>query len=66
MKTTRALLLLAAALSLGLAVFASVRTHGTAIASSQSATLKVADDNVPMYPPGDDDDDGGTSSAHLV
>jgi hypothetical protein len=36
MKTTRLILVLAAALSLGLAVFANVRTHGSVTASIQS------------------------------
>jgi hypothetical protein len=36
MKTTRLILVFAAALSIGLAVFANVRTHGTVTASTQS------------------------------
>ena len=36
MKTTRLILALAAALSLGLAVFANVRTHGSVTVSTQS------------------------------
>ena len=36
MKTTRLILALAAALSLGLAVFANVRTNRNAVASTQS------------------------------
>jgi len=65
MKITRLLLVLAAALSLSLAVFATVRTNSSAIAPTQSSALKVADDTVPAYPPGDDDD-GGSSSGHLT
>jgi hypothetical protein len=38
MKTTRLILVLAAALSIGLAVFANVRTHGSVTASIQSTT----------------------------
>ena len=36
MKTTRLILVVAAVLSIGLAVFANVRTHGTVTASTQS------------------------------
>src|SRR5882757_5729364 len=48
MKTTRFILAFAAALSLGLAVFANVRTHGNVTASTQSminsdASLSDAD-----------------------
>ncbi|HXA14717.1 MAG TPA: hypothetical protein VNW23_06280 [Opitutaceae bacterium] len=64
MKITRLLLVLAAALSLSLAVFATVRTNSSAIAPTQSSALKVADDTVP-FPPGDDDD-GGADSGHLT
>jgi hypothetical protein len=39
MKTTRLILALAAALSLGLAVFANVRTHSNATASTQSTII---------------------------
>jgi hypothetical protein len=39
MKTTRLILALAAALSLGLAVFANVRTHGSVTASTQSMII---------------------------
>ena len=39
MKTTRLILALAAALSLGLAVFANVRTHGSVTASTQSTII---------------------------
>lgn len=44
MKTLRILLVLAAALSLGLAVFASVRANIQPATSTQS-TIRVADDN---------------------
>jgi hypothetical protein len=45
MKTTRILLAFAAALSLGLAVFASVRTHISApTATSIQSSANVADD----------------------
>jgi|HubBroStandDraft_3_1064219.scaffolds.fasta_scaffold1256892_1 hypothetical protein len=70
MKTTRLLLIFAAALSLGLAVFANVRTNNRVATSTQS-TFKVADD-LPPPPPGDDDDDddsgsgGGSNSGHMV
>ncbi len=66
MKTTRLLLAFAAALSLGLAVFAGVRPINT-VATSTHSTFKVGD-NVPDNPPGDDDDDsgsgGGGNSGH--
>jgi hypothetical protein len=68
MKNTRILLILAAALSLGLAVFTSVRTNKNAVASAQ-ASIRVADDNVPFVPAGDDDDDdsgGGGNSTHMI
>jgi hypothetical protein len=39
MKTTRLILAFAAALSLGLAVFANVRTHGSITASTQSTSI---------------------------
>jgi hypothetical protein len=71
MKTTRLLLIFAAALSLGLAVFANVRTNNRVATSTQS-TFKVADNTFPP-PPGDDDDDdddsgsgGGSNSGHMV
>jgi len=66
MKITRILLTLAAALSLGLAVFANARVATAAPASAQSA-FKVGDDNVPFdpdFPPDDSGSGGGGDSGH--
>ncbi|HWZ94057.1 MAG TPA: hypothetical protein VNW30_02590 [Opitutaceae bacterium] len=51
MKTTRILLAFAAALSLGLAVFANVRTHGNVTASIPSVT--TSDEPATAYPNAD-------------
>jgi hypothetical protein len=69
MKTTRLILALAAALSLGLAVFANVRTHGNVTASTQSminsdASLSDADSAASGIKVSDDSGGCGFSGAH--
>jgi hypothetical protein len=45
MKITRILLILAAALSLSLAVFGSVSNHSSTTVSSRGSAFNAADDN---------------------
>ncbi|HTQ30557.1 MAG TPA: hypothetical protein VMI53_05050 [Opitutaceae bacterium] len=64
MKITRTFITLAAALSLGFAVFATARVASASPASAQS-TFKVGDDNISMdFPPDDGGNGGGGDSGH--